>query len=49
MKENNWHYEKAFEFIKSKKPTINPNYGFKDQLKLYEEELFNPLELNYNY
>ncbi len=48
MKENRWFFQKAFEFIKGKKPNINPNYGFKNQLKSYEEELFNPQELKYN-
>lgn len=48
MQENKWHFEKAFDFIKAKKPSINPNFGFKNQLKLYEEELFNPQELKYN-
>jgi protein-tyrosine phosphatase len=48
MKENKWHFEKAFEFMKSKKTTINPNFGFKNQLKLYEEELFNPHDLKYS-
>ena len=48
MKENKWGFEKSYNFVKSKKPSINPNYGFQNQLKMYEEELINSKELKYN-
>jgi hypothetical protein len=41
MKENIWKCEEALTYVKSKKPTIYPNYGFMNQLKLYEEKIFN--------
>ena len=32
-------YEDAFNFVKSKRKIINPNYGFKEQLKIFEDLL----------
>jgi len=49
MKEKKWQFEQAYDFIKSKKPSINPNFGFLNQLKSYEEELNSSPELaNFN-
>lgn len=39
MKENNWSYEYAYQFTKQKRACINPNDGFKQQLKTYESIL----------
>ncbi len=41
MKENHWTYQQSFEHVKLKRnfKYTNPNYGFKIQLKAYEQEL----------
>lgn len=46
MKQNNWSYEKSFDFVKARRPLkyTNPNYGFKKQLKDYERELNIPID-----
>ena len=38
-------FEKALEFVKSKRPIVCPNDGFQDQLKLFEKLL---IENNYD-
>ena len=35
MKEEKWDYETCFEFVRKKRPCIEPNYGFEQQLKDY--------------
>ena len=35
MKEEKWDYETCYEFVKKKRPIIDPNYGFEEQLKDY--------------
>jgi hypothetical protein len=46
MKQNNWSYEKSFDFVKARRPLkyTNPNFGFKKQLKDYERELNIPVD-----
>jgi len=41
MKENSWTYERSFNFVKSRRGVkyTNPNFGFRQQLKDYENEL----------
>lgn len=39
MKEYSWSFEKTLEFVRSKKPNTNPNFGFVKQLISYEEDL----------
>jgi atypical dual specificity phosphatase/dual specificity phosphatase 12 len=39
MKKYNWSYEKAYNYVKNKRPIINPNRGFKKQLIQYENYL----------
>ena len=40
-------YEDAFNFVKSKRKIINPNYGFKEQLRIFEDLLIkNDYDLN---
>lgn len=39
MKEYNWGFGKTLEFVRSKKPNTNPNFGFVRQLISYEQEL----------
>ena len=35
MKENGWDYDTCIEFIRKKRPIVDPNYGFENQLKDY--------------
>ena len=35
MKEEKWDYETCYNFVKKKRPCIDPNYGFERQLKEY--------------
>jgi len=39
MKENKWSFEDTLRYVKKKKPSININYGFLDQLKAYEDKI----------
>jgi hypothetical protein len=39
MKKYNLSYEKAYNYVKNKRPIINPNRGFKKQLIQYENYL----------
>jgi hypothetical protein len=39
MKECKWTTEKALSFVKEKRLSVNPNLGFKKQLKQLEFEL----------
>jgi protein phosphatase slingshot len=39
MKENNWTFEQAYQFAKQRRACINPNDGFRQQLKTYESIL----------
>lgn len=39
MKENKWTFEDTLNFVKKKKPSININYGFLEQLKDYDERV----------
>jgi hypothetical protein len=36
MKQNLWKFEDALEFVKSKRYCVDPNFGFRKQLKKYE-------------
>jgi protein-tyrosine phosphatase len=42
MYKNNLSRNDAIDFIKSKRPIVNPNNGFKEQLDNYELEIKNP-------
>lgn len=46
MKEFNWGFEEAMNFLKSKRPLSNPNFGFKKQLKSYEKDLNTEKRIN---
>jgi protein-tyrosine phosphatase len=39
MRENNWKYNEAHKFVKSKRSIISPNPGFYNQLRCYEIKL----------
>jgi protein-tyrosine phosphatase len=39
MIENRWHYEEAYNFVKKRRPIIDPNIGFVKQLKALEYRL----------
>ena len=39
MKDKNWSYNEALQFIKEKYKKAAPNFGFIAQLKKYEVEL----------
>lgn len=39
MKENNWKFKEAYEYVKAKRRMISPNHGFVYLLRLYEVEL----------
>jgi len=40
MKKFNWRYKPTYDYVKELRPLIQPNEGFIEQLKIYEEELF---------
>ena len=35
MKEEKWDYDKCFDFVRKRRPCIEPNYGFENQLRSY--------------
>ncbi|XP_054161201.1 dual specificity protein phosphatase 12-like [Oppia nitens] len=37
MATNGWTYERAYQLVKSRRSSVNPNPGFVNQLKLYEQ------------
>jgi hypothetical protein len=39
MKENNWSYSEALNFIKERYQKASPNFGFISQLKRYENQI----------
>jgi protein-tyrosine phosphatase len=39
MQEHGMNYHSAFKFVKSKRPFINPNEGFRTQLITFGKEL----------
>ena len=39
MIENRWHYKEAYNFVKNRRPIIQPNIGFIKQLKALEYRL----------
>jgi len=39
MKENLWKFEDSYDFVKKQRYIVDPNYGFKKQLKKYEIKL----------
>ncbi len=41
MIENNWQYEEAYNYVKRKRPIIDPNNGFIKQLKAIEYKIKN--------
>ena len=36
---NKWKFDKALDFVTTKRPIVCPNYGFQNQLKLFEKLL----------
>ena len=38
MKEEKWDYDTCFEFVRKKRPCIEPNYGFENQLRKYYDK-----------
>ena len=40
MKSKNMKFEDALKFVKTKRSIIQPNVGFKDQLRAFETKLF---------
>jgi predicted protein tyrosine phosphatase len=40
MLDKRWRYTEAFEYVKEKRPSIKPNYGFVEQLELLDFLLF---------
>lgn len=48
MIENRWSYEETFNFVKNKRPIIQPNIGFVKQLKSLEYKLKHYGTLNKN-
>jgi hypothetical protein len=32
-----WKFGEAYNFVQEKRPIISPNYGFREQLSLFEE------------
>ncbi|KAK6189929.1 hypothetical protein SNE40_001892 [Patella caerulea] len=36
MKDNKWSFEEAFKYVKERRNCVNPNEGFREQLKTYE-------------
>ena len=41
MKEEKWDYDTCFEFVRKKRPCIEPNYGFERQLRDYYNQYIN--------
>jgi hypothetical protein len=39
MKRRSWDFSKAIEFVRRKRPEVNPNPGFIKQLKAYDDEI----------
>lgn len=39
MTKNQWTYDEALEFLKSKRKWVRPNFGFEKQLRDYEQRL----------
>ncbi|CAD8178135.1 unnamed protein product [Paramecium octaurelia] len=44
MHQNKWPFEKTLKFVKSKRPCVKPNEGFKKQLISYSNEIQKKLE-----
>jgi protein tyrosine/serine phosphatase len=40
MREKEWDYDKSYEYVKSKRPWIRPNKGFRKQLREYSDKHF---------
>jgi hypothetical protein len=36
MKKNKWDYDKALEYVRWKRPIVEPNEGFAAQLRQFE-------------
>ena len=41
MKEEKWDYDTCFDFVRKKRPCIEPNYGFEQQLRDYYNQYIN--------
>jgi hypothetical protein len=46
MIENRWCYEEAYNYVKNKRPIVEPNIGFVKQLKALEYKLKSYKRLN---
>jgi len=44
MKHKKMSYEDAHSFVKNKRPVVQPNTGFVEQLRQYEEQLRKPAQ-----
>jgi hypothetical protein len=45
MIENRWSYEETYNFVKNKRPIVDPNIGFVKQLKGLEFKLKSYMKL----
>ena len=41
MKEEKWDYDTCYEFVKKRRPCVEPNYGFEQQLRDYYNKYIN--------
>lgn len=40
MRSKGWDLTKAYDYVKDKRPSVNPNLGFVQQLSIFEQKLF---------
>ena len=38
MKEKGWDYDTCYQFMKERRPVVDPNYGFVEQLREYYDK-----------
>ena len=38
MKEKGWDYDRCYEYMKERRPIVDPNYGFVEQLRQYYDK-----------
>ena len=38
MKEKYWDYDRCYEYMKERRPIVDPNYGFVEQLRQYYDK-----------
>lgn len=49
MKSKRWNLERAYKYVEAKRKSIKPNFGFCEQLKLYENMEFTVDKSNLQY